>query len=53
MIVDETYELNTDAGDIEITSEWIPEVYEGYKIGANIFKKLRPVPGQFKDMDNL
>ena len=53
MIVDETYELNTDAGDIEITSEWIPEVYEGYKIGANIFKKLRPVPGQFKDIDNL
>ena len=53
MIVDETYELNKDAGDIEITSEWIPEVYEGYKIGANIFKKLRPVPGQFKDMDNL
>ena len=53
MIVDEAYELNKDAGDIEITSEWIPEVYEGYKIGANIFKKLRPVPGQFKDMDNL
>ena len=52
-IVDETYTLNPEEGDISITSKYIPEVYEGYKIGAGIFKKLRPIPGQFRDMDNL
>lgn len=53
MIVDESYEIKEELGDIEITSEWIPECYEGYKIGNTIYKKLRPVIGQFKDMDNL
>lgn len=53
MIVDETYKLNPAMGDISITSEWIPECYETYKIGSDIYKKMRPVPGQFKDMDNL
>lgn len=53
IIVDETYKLNPAMGDISITSEWIPECYETYKIGADIYKKMRPVPGQFKDMDNL
>lgn len=52
-LVDENYILNPEAGDVTVVSEWIPEVYEGYKIGASIYKKLRPVPGQFKDMDNL
>ena len=52
-IVDESYKLNEVIGDIKIESRWIPEVYEGSKIGANIYKKLRPVPGQFRDMDNL
>ena len=52
-IVSEDYKLNPEMGDISVVSEWIPEVYEGYKIGADIHKKMRPVPGQFKDMDNL
>ena len=52
-IVSEDYRLNPEMGDISLVSEWIPEVYEGYKIGADIHKKMRPVPGQFKDMDNL
>lgn len=52
-IVDESYELNDMIGDISIDSKWIPEVYEGYKIGSDIYKKLRPVPGQFRDLDNL
>ena len=52
-IVSEDYKLNPEMGDISIVSEWIPEVYEGYKIGSDIHKKMRPVPGQFKDMDNL
>lgn len=52
-IVDDNYRFNPEAGDIEIYSEVLPEIYEGYKIGTSIYKKMRPVPGQFKDMDNL
>lgn len=52
-MVDESYRLNKDNGDVKITWEWIPEVYEGYKIGMHIYKEMRPVPGQFKDPDNI
>ena len=52
-IVDENYKLNTDNGDINIDWEWIPEVYEGYKIDSDIYVDMGPVKGQFKDLDNL
>src|SRR5690606_25442938 len=52
-IVDESYELNEEVGDIEIDWRWIPEKYETYKIGRDMYKKKRPIPGQYKDMDNL
>lgn len=52
-IVDETYKFNPEAGDIDIHTEYLPEIYEGYKIGVNTYKRLRPLPGQFRDMDNL
>ena len=52
-MVDESYKLNKENGDIKIEWEWIPETYEGYKIGMSIYKEMRPVPGQFKDMDNI
>ena len=52
-IVDEGYTLNREHGDISCKWEWIPEVYEGYKIGTDIYVNLRPVPGQFKDLSNL
>jgi hypothetical protein len=52
-MVDESYKLNKDNGDIKIEWEWIPEVYEGYKIGTSIYKEMRAIPGQFKDMDNI
>lgn len=53
MLVDESYKLNKDNGDIKVTWEWVPEIYEGYKIGANIYKGMQPVEGQFKDLDNM
>ena len=53
IFVDETYRLNKDQGDISIEWDWIPEVYEGYQIGTDIYKGMQPIPGQFKDMDNL
>lgn len=52
-MVDEAYKLNKAMGDIKVTWEWIPEVYEGYKIGMHIYKEMRPIPGQFKDPDNI
>lgn len=52
-IVDEYYELNESVGDINLESFWVPEVYEGYKIGSEIYARLRPVPGQFRDLDNI
>ena len=52
-IVMEDYKLNKDAGDIDIEWIWVPEKHEGYKIGKDIYKNMRPVPGQSFDLDNL
>ncbi len=53
MVVDENYKLNKDQGDIRIEWEWIPEVYETWKILDDIYVNKRPIPGQFKDINNL
>jgi len=53
MIVDEKYKLDEEAGDIKIEYEWLPESYETWKIGPDIYVNMRPIPGQFKDLDNL
>lgn len=53
MIVDENYELDKANGDIKIEYEWLPESYETWKIGGGIYVNMRPIPGQFKDIDNL
>lgn len=50
-IVDENYELQLN--DIKIEWEWIPEVHEGYKIGNDIYKKMNPVEGQYKDINSI
>lgn len=52
-IVDETYKLDKNVGDISIEWKWIPETHEVWQIGSNIFQNMGPVPGQFKDLDNL
>jgi hypothetical protein len=54
-IVDESYKLDKEAGDLSITWRWIPEVHQGYKIKLSnpIYVGLGPVEGQFKDMDNI
>ena len=33
--------------------EWIPEAYETYKIGDNIYKRTRPIPGQYRDIHDV
>lgn len=54
-MVDEKYKLDKEGGDIKIDWEWIPEVYETWKIkvAEPIYVNMRPIPGQFKDLDNL
>lgn len=55
ILVNEDYELNEEFGDISLEWEWIPEVYETWKIKTSdpIYVNMRPLPGQFKDLDNL
>ena len=49
-IVDETYKLNKEAGDISIEWGYEPQVYEGYRIGSRYNAvypiKARPIPYQ-------
>lgn len=52
-IVSEDYRLNVAAGDVEIQWEWIPQVHEGIRIGKDKYVRLRPVPFQYKDLNNL
>jgi len=53
-LVDESFKFESNNPNmIDIKWEWIPEVYEGYKIDNDMYVKLRPVPGQIKNMDNL
>lgn len=52
-MVDETYKLDPEAGDIAIAKEWIITKFEGYKIGKDKYALLREVPGQHRDLDNL
>ena len=52
-IVTEHYKFNPKGGDLRLEWTWIPEAHEGYKIGPNIYKRMRPVPGQHNDINNL
>lgn len=52
-LVDENYTIDKDNGDVYIKWEWIPETYEVWKIGKDIYKNMGPVEGQIKDPDNL
>ena len=52
-IVSEDYKFSINHGDIAIQWTWIPEAHEGYKIGNDIYKRMRPVPGQHRDINNL
>jgi hypothetical protein len=53
MTVDENYRFNPDHGDVDIEWKWLPEVYETWKIGKDMYKKMQPLPGQVKDVDNM
>lgn len=52
-IVSHDYKLNKTYGDIDIVWRWIPEVHECTRIGDDIYTRMRPLPSQFRDLDNL
>lgn len=51
IIVDEEYEIDEEAGE-EVEWEWISEVWEGTKIGNDIYCRIQPKRVQFRSIDN-
>lgn len=51
-IVDESYTLLVEAGDIEIKWLWLPEVYETWKLGKDTYVRMGAIPNQIRDIDN-
>lgn len=51
MTIDEDTPLSDNMRVIK--SEWVNEVYEGTRIGDNIFTRMRPVPVQRNEMNNM
>lgn len=50
-IVDETYKVQKDLGE-SVEWIWINEVWEGTKIGDDIYIKIQPKTVQYRSMDN-
>lgn len=50
-MVDETYKAQEDKGE-EVEWVWINEVWEGTKIGTDIYTRIRPKKVQYRSMDN-
>lgn len=52
MEVDEDYQVNKDIGE-KIDMRWVNEVYEGYRVGDNIYVTLGAIPVQRNEMNNV
>ena len=51
--VSENYKLRKDLGDIKIKWEWIPETYETYTLMNDVYVFMRPIEGQYKDLNDM
>ena len=54
-VVDDTYELDLEAGDLDIEWVWINQVWEGWRIGgchSGIYIKPRPIEVQRERFNN-
>lgn len=49
--VDETYKIQEEKGE-SVEWVWINEVWEGTKIGSDIYVKIQPKSVQYRSMDN-
>jgi len=52
-IVNDTYKKDKEKGDISLEWQWVPEIWEGTKIGNEIYVNMRPKPNQHRDIDNI
>lgn len=55
-VVDEDYELDLEAGDIDIEWTWINQVWEGWRIGgchSGVYIKPRPIAVQRERFNNF
>lgn len=52
IVVDESYKLNKEIGDLTERTIWVVARYEGYKVDSDLYLQLQEVPGQYFDMDN-
>lgn len=50
-IVDEDYPVDESKGE-QVEWKWVNEVYEGWRIGADIYTRLRACPHQRNEMNN-
>lgn len=50
-IVDESFKIKNLPGMVSLEWDWVPEVWEGTRIGRQIYVDVRPVPGQEIDLD--
>lgn len=53
-LVDETYKLDEEDKDngMSIEWDWITEIWEGYRIGTDIYLDIRPVQYQYQSLEN-
>lgn len=53
-MVDETYKLSDDekASGVTIEWDWMTEVWEGHRIGTDIYLDIRPVQYQYQSLEN-
>ena len=51
-LVSEEYEIRHELGDLNLEAVWIPEAYEVWKIGNDIYKGYGAVAGH-TDLDNI
>ena len=51
-IVDESYKLDLDGGDLDIQWQWIPQIYEGWKV-QDLYLGMQPLPVMDLDLDSL
>jgi len=52
-IVNDTYRKDEKKGDISLEWQWVPEIWEGTKIGTDLYVNMRPKPNQHRDIDNI
>lgn len=51
--VDETYKLDKLNGDLEVSWEWINEVWETWILGESFYVRTRPIVLQRNDISNI